>query len=243
MCCHKPPHYVVLNPSPAQGLEVIEAHYLFGSGYDDIDIVIHPQSIIHSMVETADSSVLAQVDPNLRTPLPPFKSMEALSLSACLFSGLTFVSCLHVLFKILWLLTLSPVCQLSEAASTCGQTSIQSQINKLLYKSFLYEFRALQQPYSETLHFQNKAISWLQLGWPSMKLPILVTMAWPERAPCSEQTWPRLDFIKAILCSSFAWFLLMLWPAVAFLCAQSIISEAEMGYAAKYMSLLLVVHG
>ena len=29
-----------------------------------------------------------------------------------------------------------------------------------------------------------------------MKLPILVTMAWPERAPCSEQTWPRLDFIK-----------------------------------------------
>ena len=44
-----------------KGLEVIEAHYLFGVEYDNIDIVIHPQSIIHSMVETADASVLAQV--------------------------------------------------------------------------------------------------------------------------------------------------------------------------------------
>jgi 1-deoxy-D-xylulose-5-phosphate reductoisomerase len=35
-----------------QGLEVIEAHYLFGADYDNIDIVIHPQSIIHSMIET-----------------------------------------------------------------------------------------------------------------------------------------------------------------------------------------------
>ena len=35
-----------------QGLEVIEAHYLFGVDYDHIDIVIHPQSIVHSMVET-----------------------------------------------------------------------------------------------------------------------------------------------------------------------------------------------
>ena len=46
-----------------KGLEVIEAHYLFGVDYDNIDIVIHPQSIIHSMVETQDSSVLAQVSP------------------------------------------------------------------------------------------------------------------------------------------------------------------------------------
>ena len=77
-----------------KGLEVIEAHYLFGASYDNIDIVIHPQSIIHSMIETADSSVLAQ------------------------------------------------------------------------------------------------------LGWPDMRLPILYTMSWPERVQCSEQTWPRLDFIK-----------------------------------------------
>lgn len=77
-----------------KGLEVIEAHYLFGASYDNIEIVIHPQSIIHSMIETADSSVLAQ------------------------------------------------------------------------------------------------------LGWPDMRLPILYTMSWPQRVLCSEQTWPRLDFVK-----------------------------------------------
>ncbi|KAJ9568251.1 hypothetical protein OSB04_004217 [Centaurea solstitialis] len=77
-----------------KGLEVIEAHYLYGSDYDDIEIVIHPQSIIHSMVETQDSSVLAQ------------------------------------------------------------------------------------------------------LGWPDMRLPILYTLSWPDRVPCSEITWPRLDLCK-----------------------------------------------
>ena len=35
-----------------------------------------------------------------------------------------------------------------------------------------------------------------QLGWPDMRLPILYTMSWPERVPCSEDTWPRLDFRK-----------------------------------------------
>jgi len=53
-----------------KGLEVIEAHYLFGAAYDDIEIVIHPQSIIHSMIETADSSVLGQLGwPDMRLPI------------------------------------------------------------------------------------------------------------------------------------------------------------------------------
>ena len=53
-----------------KGLEVIEAHYLFGMGFDDIEIVIHPQSIIHSLVELEDSSVLAQLGwPDMRLPL------------------------------------------------------------------------------------------------------------------------------------------------------------------------------
>ncbi|XP_073105706.1 1-deoxy-D-xylulose 5-phosphate reductoisomerase, chloroplastic [Elaeis guineensis] len=53
-----------------KGLEVIEAHYLFGADYDNIEIVIHPQSIIHSMVETQDSSVLAQLGwPDMRLPI------------------------------------------------------------------------------------------------------------------------------------------------------------------------------
>ncbi|RWR93981.1 1-deoxy-D-xylulose 5-phosphate reductoisomerase [Cinnamomum micranthum f. kanehirae] len=60
--CHSFSSYV--------GLEVIEAHYLFGAEYDDIEIVIHPQSIIHSMVETQDSSVLAQLGwPDMRLPI------------------------------------------------------------------------------------------------------------------------------------------------------------------------------
>lgn len=53
-----------------KGLEVIEAHYLFGASYDDIDVVIHPQSIVHSMVETQDTSCLAQLGwADMRLPL------------------------------------------------------------------------------------------------------------------------------------------------------------------------------
>ena len=53
-----------------KGLEVIEAHYLFGVGYDDIEIVIHPQSIIHSLIELQDTSVLAQLGwADMRLPL------------------------------------------------------------------------------------------------------------------------------------------------------------------------------
>ena len=53
-----------------KGLEVIEAHYLFGLDYDRIDIVIHPQSIIHSLIELQDTSMLAQLGwPDMRLPL------------------------------------------------------------------------------------------------------------------------------------------------------------------------------
>jgi 1-deoxy-D-xylulose-5-phosphate reductoisomerase len=53
-----------------KGLEVIEAHYLFGLDYNDIEIVIHPQSIIHSLIELQDTSVLAQLGwPDMRLPL------------------------------------------------------------------------------------------------------------------------------------------------------------------------------
>jgi len=53
-----------------KGLEVIEAHYLFGVDYDKIEIVIHPQSIIHSLIELEDTSVLAQLGiPDMRLPL------------------------------------------------------------------------------------------------------------------------------------------------------------------------------
>lgn len=53
-----------------KGLEVIEAHWLFGVDYDQIEIVIHLQSIIHSLIELQDTSVLAQLGwPDMRLPL------------------------------------------------------------------------------------------------------------------------------------------------------------------------------
>ncbi|MCQ4166314.1 1-deoxy-D-xylulose-5-phosphate reductoisomerase [Tahibacter harae] len=53
-----------------KGLEVIEAHFLFGAPAERIDVVVHPQSIVHSLVEYADGSVLAQLgNPDMRTAL------------------------------------------------------------------------------------------------------------------------------------------------------------------------------
>ncbi|NQY25972.1 MAG: 1-deoxy-D-xylulose-5-phosphate reductoisomerase [Piscirickettsiaceae bacterium] len=53
-----------------KGLEVIEAHWLFGMSLDQIDVVLHKQSIIHSMVDYVDGSVLAQMgNPDMRTPI------------------------------------------------------------------------------------------------------------------------------------------------------------------------------
>jgi len=53
-----------------KGLEVIEARWLFGLGADRIQVVVHPQSVIHSMVQYVDGSVLAQMgNPDMRTPI------------------------------------------------------------------------------------------------------------------------------------------------------------------------------
>ncbi|KNY07328.1 1-deoxy-D-xylulose-5-phosphate reductoisomerase [Microbacterium sp. GCS4] len=53
-----------------KGLEVIEAHLLFDIAYDDIEVVVHPQSIVHSMVEFVDGSTIAQASPpDMRLPI------------------------------------------------------------------------------------------------------------------------------------------------------------------------------
>jgi 1-deoxy-D-xylulose-5-phosphate reductoisomerase len=53
-----------------KGLEVIETHLLFGIPYDRIDVVVHPQSVIHSMVTFADGSTIAQASPpDMRLPI------------------------------------------------------------------------------------------------------------------------------------------------------------------------------
>jgi 1-deoxy-D-xylulose-5-phosphate reductoisomerase len=53
-----------------KGLEVIEAHWLFNAEWDRIEVIVHPQSVIHSMVEYVDGSVIAQLcNPDMRTPI------------------------------------------------------------------------------------------------------------------------------------------------------------------------------
>ena len=53
-----------------KGLEVMEAHWLFNMPYEKIDVVVHPQSIVHSLVEFCDGSVIAQMgDPDMRLPI------------------------------------------------------------------------------------------------------------------------------------------------------------------------------
>lgn len=80
-----------------KGLEVIEAHYLFGASYDDIDVVIHPQSIVHSMIETQDTSCIAQLGwADMRLPIVysvswphrlrmPYKPLDLAELSTLTF--------------------------------------------------------------------------------------------------------------------------------------------------------------
>lgn len=85
-----------------KGLEVIEAHYLFGVDYDNIDIVIHPQSIIHSMVETADSSVIAQLGwPDMRLPIMHCMSYpERVSVQDATWPRLDFTKANSLTFKV-----------------------------------------------------------------------------------------------------------------------------------------------
>jgi 1-deoxy-D-xylulose-5-phosphate reductoisomerase len=53
-----------------KALEVIEAHFLFGLAYDEIDVVVHPQSIVHGFVEFVDGSTLAQLGyPSMELPI------------------------------------------------------------------------------------------------------------------------------------------------------------------------------
>jgi 1-deoxy-D-xylulose-5-phosphate reductoisomerase len=73
-----------------KGLELIETHLLFGIGYDQIDVVVHPQSIVHSMVTFADGSTLAQASPpDMKLPIAlalGWPARVAGAASACDFS-------------------------------------------------------------------------------------------------------------------------------------------------------------
>ena len=82
-----------------KGFEFIEAFWLFGTSINDIDIVVHPQSIIHSMVEFKDGSIKAQLSlPDMRLPIqfalsyPERHTLEGLDFSIDKFSNLSFES-------------------------------------------------------------------------------------------------------------------------------------------------------
>lgn len=96
-----------------KGLEVIEAHWLFDVDYDNIQVVIHPQSIIHSLVEFKDTSVLAQLGwPDMKLPIQyalsypkrwenNFKSLDLVKVSEMNFSEPDFEKfpCLKYAYK------------------------------------------------------------------------------------------------------------------------------------------------
>jgi 1-deoxy-D-xylulose-5-phosphate reductoisomerase len=122
-----------------KGLEVIEAHYLFGLDYDRIEIVIHPQSIIHSLIELQDSSVLAQLGlPDMRLPLlyalsyPEriYTDWPRLDLFKC--GDLTFREPDHRKY---------PCMQLAYAAGRCGGTmpAVLNAANEKAVELFLNE--------------------------------------------------------------------------------------------------------
>ena len=53
-----------------KGLELIEAHHLFGTPYERIDVVVHPQSIVHSLIQLCDGATLAHLGyPDMRVPI------------------------------------------------------------------------------------------------------------------------------------------------------------------------------
>ena len=53
-----------------KGLEVIEAHHLFGTPYEQIDVVVHPQSIVHGLIRSCDGAMLAHLGlPDMRVPI------------------------------------------------------------------------------------------------------------------------------------------------------------------------------
>jgi 1-deoxy-D-xylulose-5-phosphate reductoisomerase len=53
-----------------KGLEIIEAHWLFGLSYDQINVLVHPESVVHSLVEFVDGGLIAQLGlPDMRTPI------------------------------------------------------------------------------------------------------------------------------------------------------------------------------
>ncbi|MEO1223230.1 MAG: 1-deoxy-D-xylulose-5-phosphate reductoisomerase [Pseudomonadota bacterium] len=120
-----------------KGLEIIEASYLFGLSEDAIDVLVHPQSVIHSMVEYADGSVLAQLGtPDMRIPIaytlawPKRMTTPAATLDLAAIASLTFEAPDTVRF---------PCLDLARSALRTGGTApaILNAANEVAVEAFL----------------------------------------------------------------------------------------------------------
>jgi 1-deoxy-D-xylulose-5-phosphate reductoisomerase len=120
-----------------KGLEVIEAHWLFGASRERIEVVVHPQSVIHSMVEYQDGSVLAQLgNPDMRTPIA-----HALAWPRRLTSGVAFLDFTQVAKLEFQAPDFArfPCLKLAFAALEAGQTApaILNAANEIAVQAFL----------------------------------------------------------------------------------------------------------
>jgi 1-deoxy-D-xylulose-5-phosphate reductoisomerase len=122
-----------------KGLEVIEAHHLFGIGYDRIDVVVHPQSIVHSMITLCDGAALAHLGhPDMRVPIsyalhhPDRVDVPLRALDLAEVGALTFEPVDHEVF---------PALGLARAAGIAGGTApcILNAANEIAVHAFLGE--------------------------------------------------------------------------------------------------------
>ena len=122
-----------------KGLEVIEAHHLFGIGYDRIDVVVHPQSIVHSMITLCDGAALAHLGyPDMRVPIsyalhhPDRVDVPVRALDLTEVGALTFEPVDHEAF---------PALGLARAAAIAGGTGpcVLNAANEIAVHAFLGE--------------------------------------------------------------------------------------------------------
>jgi 1-deoxy-D-xylulose-5-phosphate reductoisomerase len=137
-----------------KGLEVMEAHHLFGIGYDDIDVVVHPQSIVHALVETCDGAQLAHLGiPDMRIAIayalhhPDLLDLPTRRLSLAQQGMLTFEAVDHTTF---------PCLALAIAAGRAGGTApcVLNAANEIAVHAFLegrLSFTAIPAVIEETL--------------------------------------------------------------------------------------------
>ena len=120
-----------------KGLEVIEAHWLFDFDFDHIDVVVHPQSIIHSMIRLNDGAILAQMgNPDMRTPIAetmayPHRTFSGVApLDFYQLNGLTFLAPNYQRY---------PCLKLAIEAFAAGQyaTTAMNAANEVAVQAFL----------------------------------------------------------------------------------------------------------